>query len=99
MIARRAQVHQMNLAAHTNAYSPAYGAKLAAIARAFEHTGSQSATAVAQATGAMYRLLVVQATQLAYLDALKALAFATACMVPLVWVAKRPAAMNAPAGH
>jgi hypothetical protein len=46
----------------------------------------------------MYRQLVVQATQLAYLDALFILGIATALMVPLVWVAKRPSAGAAPAG-
>jgi hypothetical protein len=38
----------------------------------------------------MYRQLVVQATQLAYLDALWILAIVAACMVPLVFLTKRP---------
>ena len=47
----------------------------------------------------MYRQLVLQATQLAYLDALVALGVATALMVPLVWLAKRAAPQGAPMGH
>ena len=48
----------------------------------------------------MYRQLVQQSTQLAYLDALWLLAVATAMMVPIVWIARKPKAMGgAPAGH
>ncbi len=99
LITRRAQTHQANLAAHTTAYNPAYMAKLEAMTRVFEHAGAASVDAARQATGAMYRQLVTQATQLAYLDALVALGIATALMVPLVWVAKRAAPIGAPMGH
>ncbi len=47
----------------------------------------------------MYRQLAIQATQLAYLDALIALGVATAVMVPLVWLAKRATPLGAPMGH
>src|SRR4029077_10218313 len=55
LIARRAQVHQMQLAAHATLYDTNYQAKLAAIARALEHAGSTSVVAAQQATAAMYR--------------------------------------------
>ena len=45
----------------------------------------------------MYRQLVLQATQLAYLDALWVLGVATAIMAPLVFLAKKPQG-RAPAG-
>jgi DHA2 family multidrug resistance protein len=99
LIARRAQVHQANLVAHTTAYDAPYGAKLSGIARALEAAGSTTVDAARQATAAMYRQLTQQATQLAYLDALWVLGVATALMVPMVWLASRPRAGAAPAGH
>ncbi len=98
LIARRSQTHQANLAAQTTAFNPAYQVKLDGIARALEHAGSTSVVAAQQATAAMYRQLLQQATQLAYLDALWLLGVATAIMVPIAWIAKRPAGA-APAGH
>jgi DHA2 family multidrug resistance protein len=99
LIARRTQLHQANLAAHTTAYDAPFAAKLAGIADALEHAGSSSVTAAKQATAAMYRQLVQQATQLAYLDALWALGLASALMVPLVWLTARPQPGRAPAAH
>jgi MFS transporter, DHA2 family, multidrug resistance protein len=99
LIARRSQTHQANLAAHTTAYDPLYQEKLAALARPFEHAGAASIEAAKRAGALMYRQLVQQATQLAYLDALAMLALATALMVPLVWLAARPTPQGAPVGH
>jgi DHA2 family multidrug resistance protein len=99
LIARRSQMHQANLAAHTTAYDGPYQAKLGAIARSLEHAGSTSVAAAKQATAAMYRQLVQQSTQLAYLDALYVLAIGAVAMVPLVWFAQRPPQRGAPAGH
>jgi DHA2 family multidrug resistance protein len=99
LVARRAQMHQTRLAAHTTAYDPGYQERLQAIARAMEHAGSPAVEAARRATAAMYGQLVRQATQLAYLDAFWVLGAATALMVPLVWLAARPRPMGAPAGH
>jgi DHA2 family multidrug resistance protein len=100
LVARRAQMHQANLSAHTTAFDGAYQTKLDGIARAFGQAGATSLDAAKQATAAMYRQLVQQSTQLAYLDALWLLAVAAAMMVPLVWVAHRPPARGgAPAAH
>jgi DHA2 family multidrug resistance protein len=99
LITRRSQTHQANLAIHTTPYDPAYMAKIDAMTRVFEHAGAATVDAARQATAAMYRQLVLQATQLAYLDALLALGVATALMVPLVWLAKRSAPAGAPMGH
>jgi MFS transporter, DHA2 family, multidrug resistance protein len=99
LVARRAQTHQAILGAHTTAYDGPFQAKLDAIARALERSGSTSVDAARQATAALYRELVRQSMQLAYLDALWALAVATAVMVPLVWITRRPQARGAPAGH
>jgi MFS transporter, DHA2 family, multidrug resistance protein len=99
LIARRSQVHQANLASYTTTYDHPYQQKLSALTRAFEHAGAASVDAARQATAAMYRQLVQQATQLAYLDALLMLSLATALMIPLVWLASRPTPLGAPAGH
>jgi DHA2 family multidrug resistance protein len=99
LIARRSQSHQNRLVGHATPYSAQYQAKLDGIARVFEQTGSSSATAAKQATMAVYRQLVQQSTQLAYLDAFFILAVATAVMVPLAWVSQRPRPRGAPAGH
>ncbi|MGH7440849.1 MAG: DHA2 family efflux MFS transporter permease subunit, partial [Polyangiaceae bacterium] len=99
LIARRSQVHQARLSVHTTAYDPQYQAKLNAIAGAMEHAGSTTADAARQAAGAMYRQLVQQATQLAYLDALFIMGIGAALMVPILFLTKRPAPMGAAAAH
>jgi DHA2 family multidrug resistance protein len=98
LIARRSQAHQARLSTHTTAYNPAYQAKLQAIASGMEHAGSTSLEAARRATGAMYRQLVLQSTQLAYLDALWVMAIGAAVMVPVLALIKRPGPMGAGAG-
>jgi DHA2 family multidrug resistance protein len=99
LIARRSQLHQTALAAHATLYDTNYQARVSAMARALEHAGSTSLVAAQQASAAMYRQLVQQSTQLAYLDALWALAVATAVVVPLLWFVQRPRTGAAPAAH
>ena len=72
LIARRSQTHQANLAAHTTPVQPALhgearrdGARLRARRRRVGRRGQASRRPL------MYRQLVQQATQLAYLDALR----------------------------
>jgi DHA2 family multidrug resistance protein len=98
LIARRAQTHQTNLSSHTTSYDPQYQASLQGIASTLAHAGSSSFAAAKQATALMYRRLVLQSTELAYLDALFILGCATACMVPLVWLSPKPQGRGAPAG-
>ncbi len=99
LIARRSQFHQARLGAHTTAYALPYQTGLAAMARAFEHGGGTSFEAARRATAASYRQLVQQATALAYLDALWLLGVATAIMVPLVWLTRRPRRGTPSAAH
>jgi DHA2 family multidrug resistance protein len=99
LIARRSQTHQATLAAHTTAYNEAFQARLNGLSAAFNHAGATTIESAKQATAMMYRILVLQATQLAYLDALFILGVLTAVMVPLVWLAQRPQGGAAPAGH
>ena len=69
------------------------------LTRVFEGAGAATVDAAKQATAALYRQVILQATQLAYLDALIALGVTTALMVPLVWVANRPTPQGAPMVH
>jgi DHA2 family multidrug resistance protein len=99
LVARRSQVHQAVLAAHATAYDPTYQSRIVGLTRAFERAGGSSIEAAHRATAMMYRQVLLQANQLAYLDAIKILAIAAACMVPIVWLAKRPQGGPAPAAH
>jgi DHA2 family multidrug resistance protein len=99
LIARRAQMHQANLSAHTTAYDPQFQAGLGGIAASLVHAGSSAVTAARQASAMMYRRLVLQSTELAYLDALFILAVVTAFMVPMVWLSQRPQARAPAGGH
>jgi DHA2 family multidrug resistance protein len=101
LIVRRAQLHQSNLSGHVTSYDSAYSSTASQIARALEHAGTTSAAAAHQAAAVLYGQLQQQATQLGYLDALRALAIASAIMVPVVWLAHRPQMGGgpAPAGH
>jgi DHA2 family multidrug resistance protein len=98
IIARRAQVHQAMLSAHTNLYNPAFGAQLDALTRSFQHLGASAQAAAHRALAAMAGRLGVQASTLAYVDALKVLAWFSVAMVPLVFLTKRPT-QAAPGGH
>ena len=99
LIARRSQKHQVDLSAHTTPYSAAFEAKLAGLAAAARHTGTSAADAMHEATAAMYRQLVREATTLAYIDALKLLAVGVAMMLPLLLLTKKAKPGAAPAGH
>ncbi|HEY4012089.1 MAG TPA: DHA2 family efflux MFS transporter permease subunit [Polyangiaceae bacterium] len=99
LIARRAQFHQNQLSGDMTPYSASYQHRIDGLAQVFQHAGASSIDSAKVAMYAVYRNMVEQATQLAYLDALWLLAVATAVMIPLAWVAQRPQARGAPAGH
>jgi DHA2 family multidrug resistance protein len=96
IIARRAQVHQAMLSAHTSLYNQAFRTQLDALTRSFQHLGPSLASHRALAT--MAGRLAVQASTLAYVDALKVLAYFSVAMIPLVFLTKRPT-QAAPGGH
>jgi DHA2 family multidrug resistance protein len=98
-IAQRAQHHQTNLVAHTTAYDAPFQASVAALARVLERAGSTSYEAGRKALALVYRTTQAQSMTLAYIDAIRALGFATAAMLPLLLLARRPKPGGAPAGH
>jgi len=99
LIARRSQLHQVRLTAHTTSYDPGLSAALASVTRALEHAGLSSVDAARRALAIVYRQTLAQATTLAYLDALRVLSLATALMLPLLLLTRRPKAARAPGGH
>jgi DHA2 family multidrug resistance protein len=100
IIARHAQAHQADLAAHTNGYNPAFRALVGGIQRGLEHAGASTIDATHRALAVVYRQLQLQATELAYIDAFRTLAFAAICMVPLLALARYAKPAGAPpVGH
>jgi DHA2 family multidrug resistance protein len=90
MIARQAQVHQVALVHHTNRYDPAFTAHLDRVARSLERSGASAVDAAHRALAVVYRELQAQATQLAYLDTLRLLAFVALAMLPLLLLVRSP---------
>jgi DHA2 family multidrug resistance protein len=90
MIARRSQVHQLALARNTSRYDPAFTAHLDGVARSLERRGASAVDAAHRALAVVYRQMQAQATQLAYLDTLRALAVAAVCMLPLLLLVRAP---------
>jgi MFS transporter, DHA2 family, multidrug resistance protein len=99
LIARREQFHQNVLVARTHNYNPSFTASIAGLVRTFERAGSSTFDATKKAMALLYFQVQRQATTLAFLDALKMLAVATALMVPLLFLTQRPRAGGAPAAH
>jgi DHA2 family multidrug resistance protein len=98
-IARHAQMHQAELAAQTNPYNRSFRALVAGIGRALEHSSASAVDAAHRAVAVVARQVQLQATELAYLDALRTLALAALCMLPLLALAKRGKPASAPVGH
>ena len=73
MLARRAQLHQNVLIAHTTRFNPAFRAALAAMRTKFVHAGSDAATALHMAYASLYAEVQRQASALAYVDVLRLL--------------------------
>jgi DHA2 family multidrug resistance protein len=98
-VARRSQFHQSRLASHTSLYDPTFAAAVKSAAHTFTRLGAASADATHRGLALLYRQLQQQAATLAYLDAIKALALATAAMLVLLPFTRRPPAGAAPGGH
>ena len=92
MLARRSQVHQTYLAAHSA--SNAFNMGLSTVKSILFKAGSTLPDAALQANGQLYRTVQQQATALAYIDAIRVFAVACALALPLVMLARR----NRPGG-
>jgi DHA2 family multidrug resistance protein len=99
LVARRSQFHQSRLVAHTSRYDPGFVATLAGLARTLERAGVQSVEASRRALALVQRQVQAQAATLAYVDALQLMGLATICMLPLLFLTRRPKPGAAPMGH
>ena len=68
LLARRAQVHQVYMAAHTTLGQPAFNLAVKALAAHLAVSGLGVTRASAQAYGRIYQAVIGQATTLAYID-------------------------------
>ncbi|MBS1813474.1 MAG: DHA2 family efflux MFS transporter permease subunit [Acidobacteria bacterium] len=88
-LARQAQIHQVQLAAHTGAGSFGYTQYIDRFQTIMR--GSMSgAESAAMAVGSIYRQMVMQANMLAYKNAFAIMALAVLCLSPLVWIMRLP---------
>jgi DHA2 family multidrug resistance protein len=87
ILARRAQVHQTYLAAHTN--GAAFAARVEGAKNILFHAGSSLSDATMQASGQIYGGMVQQASALAYIDVIRLFALGCAIALPLVFLAQR----------
>ncbi|MFZ0335773.1 MAG: DHA2 family efflux MFS transporter permease subunit [Candidatus Acidiferrales bacterium] len=89
LIARRAQVHQMYLVAHTTAGRPAFVQAVQALAARLAASGLQASRATSEAYGRLYQELIGQATTLAYIDTFWVLCIGAGIMFLLSFGLKR----------
>jgi DHA2 family multidrug resistance protein len=90
VLARHQQVHQQYLVQHVFASGPAYQEQIRALGhRVSLHSGS-SADTQSHALLQIYQSLQAQASILSYIDVLTMLSIFCACMIPLVFLMKKP---------
>jgi DHA2 family multidrug resistance protein len=89
MLARRAQVHQSNLVAHTNAGNGTLETMLNSATHLLISRGSSAHEAARQAYGLVAARIDQQATMLAYIDNFWMLSVAVLAMIPFVFLMKK----------
>ena len=98
LLARRAQTHQVTLAAHLTPYDPAFQQRLHTLEQGLA-AKSGALTAAQQALEILNGTLIKQATLLAYVDAFRWLALGCLCCAPLVLFLKKVKARGPVAAH
>ncbi|HEV2383423.1 MAG TPA: DHA2 family efflux MFS transporter permease subunit [Terriglobia bacterium] len=94
LLARRAQVRQVYLAAHLSPGQPVFSRAAAGLAARLAASGVQADLAAKKASALLYQSLIGQATTLAYLDTFGILAVGSAVMFFLSFALKK----NQPGG-
>jgi DHA2 family multidrug resistance protein len=89
LIARRAQVRQVYLAAHATAAQPVFTQSVQALSRRLTIAGLDASRATAQAHARVYGTLVRQATTLAYIDTFSVLCVAAGLMFLFAFALKK----------
>jgi DHA2 family multidrug resistance protein len=97
LLARRGQVHQNVLAAHTSQFDPAFQSTVARMAQALRASGVGTAEATQKAYSQLYGAMQAQASMLAYLDTIRIFAIIALLMVPLAFLMRRAAKGSGPA--
>jgi DHA2 family multidrug resistance protein len=87
---RFAQRHQVYLSAHTTVGNPAFDERIAGLTQMFSGQGIPANVAKMRAYAMVQRIVAGQATTLAYIDVISAMALGALCLTPLVLVMKRP---------
>jgi DHA2 family multidrug resistance protein len=98
MLARRMQVHQVTLSAHT-ANSGQMQNMLHSMSSMYAVRMGSGPGALQRAYGSIYGTMQQQAAVLAYRDTILAMAILTLVVMPLVLLAKKPKPGEAPMGH
>jgi MFS transporter, DHA2 family, multidrug resistance protein len=88
MLARREQFHRAQLSAHLNPANPRVQQMLNGASGALRSMSGQQATR--QAYGLLQRMLERQSTMLSYIDNFHLLAIVTMCMIPFVFLIRKP---------
>ena len=94
LIARREQVHQLYMAAHTTPAMPPFTIGVKALAARLALAGLDASVASRQAYGRLYQELIGQATTLAYIDTFWVLCIGAAIMFVLSFLLRK----NEPGG-
>jgi DHA2 family multidrug resistance protein len=96
MLDRRSQVHQSDLSKNLTAGNAAFQRMIHGATQALQAHGSAPALAKEQAYGLMAANISRQALVLSYVDTFRILAFLILCLVPIVFIIKKPAAGGGP---
>jgi DHA2 family multidrug resistance protein len=89
-LARTAQTHQQDLAAHSGPGSAGYTAYITAIANAPRTGGMSAAQSTQMAVGYAYQQLIRQSSMLSYKNAFAVLSTVILCLAPLPFIMRLP---------
>lgn len=89
LIARRAQMHQIDLIAHVNRGASTFNNAIAGLSASLRSSGSNAELALRQAYALLYRSTIGQATVLAYFDTYVILALGAAVMFVLSFALRK----------
>ena len=89
-LARRAQIHQVNLSNNLSATNPKFQATVHGIANTLSARGLDPASALQHAYAIAQANLIQQSTMLAYIDNFWFLGAVIGCLVPFVFLIRKP---------
>src|SRR3954465_15726451 len=96
ILSRHQQVHINNLSTHVTAYDPAAQSAIQAMTRSMMASGADPATATRQAYAAIVGVVDRQAYMLAFNDAFRFMMVVFICMLPLIFIMKKPQSKAGP---